>query len=154
MTAMHPQPVRYRDPPARVCMDALALSWEILADAPGVRALLGDRPVPSRARLLLVLDARAVRAFLETRAGADAPADRLSLGNAASPLSLSQGCVGDVDLVHAAAPGVLRATLMLDGDKPPRVLYARTPLLDALRLAGGACDRPAAAWERETGGPC
>lgn len=153
MTAMHPQPVRFREPPARVSMGTLAVSWEILADAPGVRALLGERPVPSRARLLLVLDSRAVRAFLETHAGADTPADRFSLSDAAPPLSLAQGCVGDVRLVHATAPGMLRATLVLDADNPPRVLYASTPLLAALRLAGGACDRPVAAWERETGGP-
>jgi len=154
MTAMHPQPVRFREPPARECLDTLTLSWEILADVPAVRALLREHAGVCRARVVLVVEARGVRAFLETHTRPDGSAERLPLSDVVSPLTLSKGRVGGVELVHAYAPGVLRATLVLDADNPPRVLYARTPLLAALRLAGGACDRPAAAWERETGGPC
>jgi hypothetical protein len=137
-----------------VCLGTLTLSWEILADAAGVRAHLGDRPVPARASLVLVLGARGVRAFLEVSPRPDTPAERLPLGNAAAALTLSEGCEGDVHLVHATAPGMLRATFIVDTVAPPRVLYARTPLLASLGVAGGACDRPVGAWERGTGGPC
>jgi hypothetical protein len=127
------------------CVDGLALWWEVLADAPGLEAMLTGGATPTTVRIVLFIEGSIARAFLEFRRGEHAPPETITLGDA---LPVTMDAIRSEELVHLEIPGVLRASVLAGPGAEPRVVYARTTLLEALGLRGGMYDRPGAAWER------
>lgn len=129
-------------------LTGLSLSWEVLADAPGVMKAAGASAGAGveRAVVRMTLLERGVELLLEwTRAGGTR-AERVSLGVFDTPVHLSGDSARGARLVHLSVPGVLQASVLIDARADVRVWYARTPLLAGLGFPAGSYDRPAAGW--------
>jgi len=82
------------------------------------------------ASITVTIDGASASAVLVTLAG------RRELAAAPVVTSTAEG------LRHIDAPGVVAMTLTVGADGEPLVVYARTPLLEAVGVPGGCVERP------------
>lgn len=153
-TASTERRIADRAPPVALpALRAVCIVWNICpralqAAAHATFAALTTAGVePASVALELHLDfrARTVRASLRATRS-DASSTRIAVPRAAAESSLTLIPDPLNASLNIDAPGIIHATLALDenggGGQIARVLYAATPILATLGLAGGMCDAP------------
>jgi hypothetical protein len=108
----------------------LTLSWS-LPPAPAPAASLSRLAAQTRRTLEIIIDGTSATASLR----ADGRQTEL-----ARPTPLALVFERENGLWHADAPGLIAATWRERSGRPPEVLFARTPLLEQLGIAGGTAE--------------
>jgi hypothetical protein len=143
VTAIHPHAAI--TPLPEVPLEGVALSWEVLADAPAVVQASGGTPV-ERALLHITFTEGRAAAVLEWRPEGGGRPVRVLLAESERPVRCTTDTSPGGGLVHLDVPGLLRASVLPDARGGARVWYARTPILTPPGFPAGSYDRPSASW--------